>query len=77
MVETTIFKGYRNGQEVWAVHKIYGSGETATDFICEVQPTKEIISEYRNQKNVFDNQRKEKRLLHCTANSKKTGTKGL
>lgn len=35
MVETTIFKGYRNGKEVWAIGKNYGSGETETKFICE------------------------------------------
>lgn len=60
MVETTIFKGYRNGKEVWAIGKNYGSGETETKFICEIVPTKEVIEEYRKQKNVCNNKRKEK-----------------
>lgn len=61
MVETTIFKGYRNGQEVWAIRKVYGEGETATDFICEIEPTKEILTEYRKQKDVYNDTRKKKR----------------
>lgn len=69
MVKTTIFKGYRNGREVWAIGKVYGSGTESTGFICEVIPNKEIISEYRKQKNVFDNTRK-KDWFHWGINRK-------
>lgn len=71
MVETTIFKGYRNGQEVWAIKKVYGSGETKTEFLCEIQPSKEIISEHRKQKNVCIDERKKKLSSLWVANQKK------
>ena len=71
MVETTIFKGYRNGKEVWAIRKVYGSNDTATDFVCEIEPTLEIIAEYRKQKNVFDNTRKSQRQQNWDNDSQK------
>lgn len=55
MVETTIFKGYRNGKEVWAIHKVYGEGDTATDFLCIIEPNDEIRKMYESEKNVFNN----------------------
>lgn len=70
MVETTIFKGYRNGKEVWAIGKTYGQGETETKFICEVEPTKEVLSEYGKQKNVYNNARKKERLFVRGSNKK-------
>ena len=61
MVETTIFKGYQNGKEVWAIRKVYGGDEVKTDFICEVSATPEIIHEYGRQKHVFDNKKFQKK----------------
>lgn len=60
-MKTTIFKGYDEDGEVWAIGKTYGSGDTETKFICPITPTKEIIDEYERRKNVFDNEGKEGR----------------
>lgn len=56
----TVLKGYCEGQEVWAISKQYGSGETGENFICKVEATPEIRELYERQKNVFDNARKKK-----------------
>lgn len=77
MVETTIFKGYRNGQEVWAIRKVYGSGETQTEFLCEIEPTKEIIAEYGKQKNVCDNNKAKKRACRWLSNWRKLQNQGV
>ena len=68
-MKTTIFKGYDEEGEVWAIGKVYGSGDTETKFICPIEPTKEIIDEYERRKNVFDNSRK-KAWLHWGTNKK-------
>ena len=77
MVETTIFRGYRNGKEVWAIRKVYGSGDTSTDFICEVEPTKEIIQRYREEKNVYNHKRKKGGVLRRLFNSAKAHNSDL
>lgn len=63
----TVLKGYCEGQEVWAISKKYGSGETGEDFICKVKATPEIKELYERQKNVFDNARKKKWFNHWDA----------
>lgn len=60
-MKTTIFKGYDEDGEVWAIGKTYGSVDTETKFICQIEPTKEIIAEYERRKNVFDNKREKGR----------------
>lgn len=60
-MKTAIFKGYDEEGEVWAIGKVYSSGDTETKFICPIGPKKEIIDEYERRKNVFDNRRKEAR----------------
>lgn len=62
-MKTTIFKGYSEGQEVWAIGKVYGLGETETSFVCQIEPTKEIVEEYERQKNVFIDSGKKKRVF--------------
>lgn len=57
-MKTAIFKGYDEKGEIWAIGKAYGSGDTETKFICQIEPTKEIIDEYERRKHVFDNTRK-------------------
>lgn len=57
-MKTAIFKGYDEEGEIWAIGKAYGSGNTKTKFICQIEPTKEIIDEYERRKNVFGNRRK-------------------
>lgn len=64
MVKTTIFKGYDEEGEVWAIGKVYGSGDTETKFICPIEPTKEIIDEYERRKNVYANKGTKKRKFN-------------
>lgn len=50
-MKTAIFKGYNEEGEVWAIGRVYGSGDTETSFVCRIEPTKEIIDEYERRKN--------------------------
>lgn len=60
MTICTVLKGYCGDKEVYALCKQYGDGETAENFICEVEVNEEIKAEYERQKNVFDNAGKKK-----------------
>lgn len=60
-MEITIFKGYYNGKEVWAVSKKYGKEDYETTFTCPIEPTPEIRAEYERQKNVCNNTQKAKK----------------
>lgn len=48
-----VLKGYDGDREVWAIAKTYGSGETAENFICLVDPNNEIKREFEKSKNAF------------------------
>ena len=48
-----VLKGYDGDREIWAVAKTYGSGETAENFICLVDPHIEIKKDYERAKNGF------------------------
>lgn len=68
MTDCVILKGYSKDGEIYAISKKYGSGETETRFICEVEGTAEIKAEYERQKNVCNHKRKKNRLC-CWKNN--------
>lgn len=39
MVEITIYKGYKDGKEVWAVGRDCGQDDYKTSSICPINPT--------------------------------------
>ena len=64
MTICTILKGYCGDREIYALCKQYGSGETAENFICEIEATEEVKKEYERQKDVFNHTGK-KKLFSC------------
>lgn len=77
MVEITIYKGYKDGKEVYAVGRECGQDDYKTSSICPINPTSEVLKEYERQRNVYNNTRRKAGKENCEVDTNRPNNSSL